>query len=123
MVGPGSEASYFIPEPINFAEVTILSGDIRKPWLKATLKEIHNLINNKTLLDEPKKRDHVTPCMYVYKSKIQYDVSLNTLKLIIVVIGYLHNKNLIGDSWSPTDSMRTLKYFLADAVKHKIIVH
>ena len=26
---------------------------------------------------------------------------------------------MFGDTWSPTASMRTLKYFLADAAKHK----
>ena len=30
----GSEVSYFIPEPRNFAEVTKLSYDIKKYWLK-----------------------------------------------------------------------------------------
>ena len=34
----GSEVSHFIPEPRNFAEVTKLAENIRKPWLKATLK-------------------------------------------------------------------------------------
>ena len=33
-----SEVSHFIPKPRNFAEVTKLSENIRKPWLKATLK-------------------------------------------------------------------------------------
>ena len=42
----GSKVSYFIPEPRNFSEVTKLSDNIKKPWLKATLKEIKNLINN-----------------------------------------------------------------------------
>ena len=46
----GSEVSHFIPEPRNFAEVTKLSENIRKLWLKATLKEIKNLINNQTFL-------------------------------------------------------------------------
>ena len=36
----GSEVSHFIPEPINFSEVTKFSDDIKKPWIKATLKEI-----------------------------------------------------------------------------------
>ena len=54
MVESGSEVSYFIIEPINFVEVTILSAETRKPWMKAILKEINNLINNHTfLLDEP----------------------------------------------------------------------
>ena len=34
----GSEVSHLIPEPRNFAEVTRLSDDIKKPWLKATQK-------------------------------------------------------------------------------------
>ena len=28
---------------------------------------------------------------------------------------------MVGDTWSPTASMRTFKYFLADAAKHKAI--
>ena len=42
----GLEVSYFIPEPRNFSEVTILSEDINKPWIKTTLKEIKNLFEN-----------------------------------------------------------------------------
>ena len=30
---------------------------------------------------------------------------------------------MVGDTWSPTASMRTLKYFLADATKHKAKFH
>ena len=30
---------------------------------------------------------------------------------------------MVGDTWSPTAFMRTLKYFLADAAKHKARVH
>ena len=30
---------------------------------------------------------------------------------------------MVGDTWSPTASIRTLKYFLADAAKHKARVH
>ena len=30
---------------------------------------------------------------------------------------------MVGDTWSPTASMRTLKYFLADAATHKARVH
>ena len=67
----GSEVSHFIPEPRNFAEVTRLAENIRKPWLKATLKEIKNLINNQTfMIEDPKDGEPVTPCMDVYKAKI-----------------------------------------------------
>ena len=59
----GSEVSHFIPEPRNFSEVTKLSENIRKPWLKATIKEINNLINNQTfLIEDQKEGEPVTPC-------------------------------------------------------------
>ena len=67
-----SEVSHFIPEPRNFAEVKKLSENNRKPWLKATLKEIKNLINNQTfMIEDPKDGKPVTPCMDVYKARIQ----------------------------------------------------
>ena len=85
---------------------------------------MNNLINNKTFLIEYKNEgEPVTPCMDVYKAKIQSDGSLDKLKLRIVVRGDLQNKEIVGDTWSPTASMRTLKYFLADAAKHKARVH
>ena len=61
--------------------------------------------------------------MDVYKAKIQSDGSLDKLKLRIVVRGDLKNKEMIGDTWSPTAYMRTLNYFLADAAKHIARVH
>ena len=101
-----------------------LSENISKPWLKATPKEIKNLIDNKTfLIGDQKEGEPVTPCMDVYKSKIQSDGSLDKLKLRNVVRGDFKNKEMIGDTCSPTASMRTLKYFLVDAVKHKSRVH
>ena len=61
----------------------------------------------------------MTPCMDVYKAKIQYDVIIDKLKLIIMVRGDQQNKELVGYTWSSTASMRTLKYFLADVAMHK----
>ena len=88
------------------------------------MKEIKNIINNQTLLIEYQNEgEPVTPCMDVYKAKIQSDGSLDKLKLRILVRGDLQNKELFGDTWSPKASMRTLKYFLADATKNKARVH
>ena len=102
----------------------IISYGIRKAWLKENLKDIKNLIDNQTFLVEyTEKDDTVTPCMNVYKAKIQYDGSLDKLKMRFVVIGDLQNKQLVGGTCSPTASMRTLKYFLADATKHKARFH
>ena len=104
--------------------MNLFSDDIKKPWLKATLKEIKNLINNQNfLVGYPEKDTPVTPCMDVYKANIKSDGSLDKLKLRIVVRGDLHNKEMVGDTWSPTASMRTLKYLLADANNHKERVH
>ena len=36
------------------------------------------------------------------KSKIQSDGSIDKVKLIIVVRGNMQNKELVGDTWSPT---------------------
>ena len=91
--------------------MTKLSESIKKTWLKETLKEIKNIIKNQTFLIEDKNEGGpVTPCMDVYKAKIQSDGNLDKLKLIIVVRGDLQNKEMVGDTWSPTSSMRTLKY-------------
>ena len=52
----GSEVSHFIPEPSNFTEVTILPVYVKKVWLKATLKEIKNIINNWIfIMEKPNK--------------------------------------------------------------------
>ena len=74
-------------------------------------------------MDDPYKGDPLTPWMDDYKAKIKSDGSLEKLKFIIVVRGDFQNKEIIGDTWAPTASMRTLNYFLADSSKHKAIVH
>ena len=61
--------------------------------------------------------------MDVYKAKTQYGGSLEKLKLIIVVRQYFQNKEMIGDTWDPTASMRNVNYFLADYTKHKTTVY
>ena len=69
------------------------SDDIKKPWLKATLKEIKNLINNQTfIVEDTEKYETVTRCMDFYKAQIQSDGSLDKLKLRIAIRGYLQNK-------------------------------
>ena len=89
----GSEVSHFISEPRNFAEVKKLSDDVKKPWIKENPKNIKNLINSQNFLVEYSEKDEpVTPCMDVYKFKIQSDGSIDKINLIIVVIGYLQNK-------------------------------
>ena len=75
------------------------------------------------LIEDPEKDEPMNQCMDVYKAKIQPDGGLDEVKLRIVVRGDLKNKELVGDTWSPIDSMSTLKYFLADATKHKGRVH
>ena len=40
-----------------------------------------------------------------------------------MVRGDFKNKEMVGDTWSPTASTRTLKYFLVDSSKHKARVY
>ena len=57
--------------------------------------------------------------MDVYKATTQSDESLDKHKMRIVVRGDLYNKELVGDTWSPTSSMRTLKYYFLNSTKQK----
>ena len=66
------------------------------------------------MIEDPKDGESVTPSMDVYKAKIQSDGSLDKLSLRIVVRGDFQNKEMVEVIWSPTASMRTLTYFLAD---------
>ena len=76
--------------------MTKLSENIKKPWLKSTLKEIKNIISNQTfLIEDQNEGEPVTPCMDVYKVKIQSDGSLDKLKLRIVGTGDLQNKEMV----------------------------
>ena len=70
-------------------------------------------------MNYPRKGYLVTPFMDVYQANIQSYVSLDKLKLIVMVREDLQNKETIGDTWYPTASMRTLKYLLADYSKKK----
>ena len=80
----GSGVSHFIPEPRNFSEVTKLSENIKKPWLKENLKEIKNIINNQNfLIEDPNEGEPVTTFIDVYKAKIQSGGSFDKLKLRI----------------------------------------
>ena len=88
------------------------------------MREIKNLIKNQAfLVQDPEKGGSVTPCMNVYKSKIQSDEIIEKLKLISMVILDMQNNKLVGYTWSPTSSMRTLKYFLEDSVNHQTRVY
>ena len=61
--------------------------------------------------------------MDIYRAKIQSDESIDKLKLRMVIRGDLQTKELVGETWSPTASMRTLKYLLLYVAKHKARVH
>ena len=74
-------------------------------------------------MEVPGKGEPGTPCMDVYKAKIQSDRSIDMLKFRIEVRGDLQNKEMIGYTWYITVSTRTLKCFLADYFNPKAIVN
>ena len=55
--------------------------------------------------------------------QVQHDGSLDNLKLLIVVRGDLHKKEIIGDNWYSTASTGNIKYLLEDYSKNKSGVH
>ena len=82
-----------LQNPLTFLKLQNCQMTLKKPWAKATQKEIKNLIHNQIFIVEyPKKGEPIIPCMGVYKGKNQYDGSLDKLKLRILVRRYLQNK-------------------------------
>ena len=70
-----------------------LSEKINKSWIKETLKQIKNIINNQTvLIEDQNEGEPVTLCMDVYEANIKSDGSLDKLRSRIVVRGDLQNK-------------------------------
>ena len=68
------------------------------------MKDISKLFDNKTfIVQEPENGQNLTPCMDVYKYKIQSDGSLDKIRLRIAVRGDIQNKHLVGDNLSSTD--------------------
>ena len=74
-------------------------------------------------MEDQEKGYPVTPCMDFYKEKLKSDGSLAKFKLIILVRGAFQSKEMIGDTWSTTASMRTIKNLLEYAPKNKAKVH
>ena len=66
----GSEFSYFIPEPRNFTKVTRLSEDIKKPRIKATMKNIKYLIKNQTFLVQGDQMCHTYVMIHLQGKKL-----------------------------------------------------
>ena len=90
--------SHIISGLRNSSEIARLPADAKKNLLKTSFKDIKNWIVNRTfLIDDPEKRYQGTPCVDVYKAKIQSDGSHDKLKLIIVVRGDLQNNEIIRD--------------------------
>ena len=63
-------------------------------------------------MDNTSKVDPVNTFMYVYKEKIQSDGNIDKLNFIIVVKGYLKNKDMVGYTWPPIAFEITMKYLL-----------
>ncbi|MGH7973945.1 MAG: reverse transcriptase domain-containing protein [bacterium] len=118
---PGSDPSPFSPPPSNMAAMLRLSNDTTKQaWLRASRKEIKNLVDNGTfLLQDPKADEKVTPCMDTYRAKLKSDGTLDKQKVRIVVRGDLQKQQSKEDTWSPTASVKLLKMFLAHAARMK----
>ncbi|MGH3056190.1 MAG: reverse transcriptase domain-containing protein, partial [Gaiellaceae bacterium] len=116
---PGNDPAPFSPPPTNMAAM-LRSDDlkVRQAWLRASRKEIKNLVDNGTfILDDPANDEKVIPCMDTYRAKLKSDGSLDKLKVRIVVRGDLQKNQIHENTWSPTASVTLLKVFLAHAAR------
>ena len=115
--------SDFLPEPRSLNQVMKLTGSVRDKWGTAINKEITGLFDNETFgLDKkPLPNDKVIPTKLTLKEKLNSYGGLDKLKARICFRGDMQEKNQIN-LWSPTASVRLLKLFLADAIKHEATI-
>ena len=111
--------SDFLLEARSLSQVLKLSGAIRDKWDTAINKELTGLFDNDTfgLEESPLPNDEVIPTQLTLKAKLNSYSGLDKLKARICFRGDMQEKNQMN-LWSPTASIRLLKCFLADAIKH-----
>ena len=118
---PGSDPSFFIPEPRSLAQVAKMPLRYRKPWTEAFVKEFKGLVRmNAFKIGNPGPDDSITPVMDIYRCKLDGEGMIEKLKARIVFRGDLHESLVLEDSWNPFASYQSLRFFLALCAKYNI---
>jgi hypothetical protein len=116
-----SDANSWEPAPRTIRDIMKLpNGMVKNEWLKSVKAELKTLIDSGTFaFDKINEGETSTPIMEMFKVKVKSDGTLDKLKTRLVVRGDLQNGTLTEDKWSPTAPFRSLKMFLAHAVRLK----
>ena len=70
-----------------------------------------------SVIEDPKAREDVSPCMETFKVKITFEGRLDKGKTRICVRGDIQKKTLTEDTWSPVSYFRLLKAFTSHCVQ------
>jgi hypothetical protein len=112
---PGSDPTYFIPEPRSLADIKKMPPQMRDPWIKASRAEIKGLISRNTFTIEDAPKGVKAPMlMFVFKCKTNKFGFLDKLKARAVFRGDLIPHEDVC-TWNPHASWPALKCFLAYA--------
>jgi hypothetical protein len=118
MIPTTSDANSWEPAPRIIRDIMKLpNGMVKNEWLKSVKAELKTLIDSGTFAFDTIKTS--TPIMETFEVKVKSNGILDKLKTRLVVRGDLQNGTLMEDKWSPTASFRSLKMFLAHAVRLK----
>lgn len=101
---PGSDPTYFLPEPRGFHEIIRLPMHQRMPWINAMIKEIKGLVKRGTFsIEKPPPGIKAYLLLMVLKCKLDKNGFVHKLKARAVFRGDLVPHDDI-DTWTPNAS-------------------
>ena len=118
---PGSEPTFFLPEPRSIYQIAKMPMRYSKPWRNAFVKEFTGLRRMNTYkVGNPNPNDPITPVMDLYKCKLDKDGMIDKLKCRMVFRGDLYDPLQPEDSWNPFASYQALRLYLALCARYKM---
>jgi hypothetical protein len=111
---PGSDQTFFLPEPRNLQQIVHMPARYREPWIVAFQKEVVGLLKMSTFeIDHPLPGVLITPVMDIYKCKLTELGLVDKLKCRVVFHGDLYSPTEPEDSWNPFANYMAFRIFLA----------
>jgi Reverse transcriptase (RNA-dependent DNA polymerase) len=118
---PGSDPTFFIPEPRSLHQVAKMPLRYQIPWKNSFVKEFKGLAKRKTYkIATPEPGEPVTPVMELFRCKLDQNGTIDKLKCRVVFRGDLYDPTEPEDSWNPFASYQALRMFLAICARYKI---
>jgi hypothetical protein len=109
-----------VEEPLNFEK-----EKDHKEWMNAMQEEYDSIVKNDTweLTKLPKNKVPIGS-KWVYKSKFNFDGSIDKFKARLVAKGYSQKEGIdYEDTFAPVAKMNTIRLMIALATKHNWDLH